>query len=192
VTRLRLRPAHTPEQLARVYAEPHDHRRWNDHTLRVAATTQVARWMVHPAMGAIPAEVSRAADLSCGNGAILDEVPATVKYYGDLAPGYEYEGPIEQTIDDLTNDVDLFICSETLEHLDDPDKVLKKIRSRTGALVLSTPVDAWDDLNEEHYWAWSREDVEEMLTAAGFTPVVYASVDVRPAYPYCFGIWGAR
>lgn len=191
--RQRLRAAYTAEELARIYASPHDHRQWKDHTLRVAATIQVAQWMVHPAMGEIPAQASRVADLSCGNGAIIGAVPAAVKYYGDIAPGYEYEGPIEQTIDDLTHDVDLFICSETLEHLDDPDKVLRKIRSRTESLVLSTPVDAWDDLNEEHYWAWSREDVEGMLTAAGFMPEVYTAVDFRPkGLPYCFGIWGCR
>lgn len=186
MTRQRMRPAHTPEQLAQIYATPHDHTRWKDHHLRVAATIEVAKWMTEDT-GAY-----RAADLSCGNGAILRSLGMPGLHFGDLAPGHRYTGPIEETIEQIP-DVHAFICSETLEHLDDPDAVLKAIRAKTRTLVLSTPVDAWGDTNLEHYWAWSREDVEEMLTAAGFTPVVYTAVDFRPmGLPYCFGIWGAK
>lgn len=183
--RQRLRPAHSPQRLARIYATPHDHRRFPDHLLRVDATIALAQWMAGDA-------IARAADLSCGNGTVLDRVPARTKIFGDLAPGWEYTGPIEETIEQIP-EVDLFVCSETIEHLDDPDTVLKAIRAKSRALVLSTPVEAWGDSNAEHYWAWSREDVEAMLTAAGFTVGVYSCVDFRPlGLPYCFGIWGAR
>lgn len=184
MTRQRLRPAYSPDELARIYATPHDHRRWRDHHLRVAATIEVARWMAGDS-------VHTAADLSCGNGAILEGIPAERKYFGDFAPGHELTGPLEETLERIP-DVDLYVCSETLEHLDDPDKALKAVRAKTETLVLSTPVDAWGDENLEHYWAWSRADVEEMLAAAGFRPVVYSTVDFRPGLPYCFGIWGCR
>lgn len=187
MNRQRLRPAYGPEELARIYATPHDHRRWRDHHLRVNATIEVARWMCVTMGG-----VETAADLSCGNGAILSAIPAHDRHFGDYAPGYAYTGPIEQTIEQIPP-VDLFVCSETIEHLDDPDVVLKSIREKTRWLVLSTPVDAWDDDNLEHYWAWSRDGVEEMLTAANLTPVVYSTLDFRPSgLPYCFGIWGLR
>jgi 2-polyprenyl-3-methyl-5-hydroxy-6-metoxy-1,4-benzoquinol methylase len=90
--------------------------------------------------------------------------------------------------------VQLYICCETLEHLDDPETVLKAIRSKTQNLVLSTPVDAWRDItNPEHYWAWDRAAVEEMLRSAGFTVAVYNALDLRPAGgEYCFGIWWCR
>lgn len=182
-TRIRLRPAHSPGRLAEMYAAPHDHRRWHDHHLRVDATIALAKWLIGDATHAV-------ADLSCGNGAILRAIPATVRVFGDFAPGYEHTGPIEDTIRQIPG-VDLFVCSETIEHLDDPDKVLKLIRQKTNALVLSTPVDAWDDGNEQHYWAWSREGVEEMLTAAGFKAATFMALDFRPmGLPYCFGIWG--
>lgn len=185
MTRKRLRPAYTGEQLAALYAAPHDHRRWRDHHLRVDVTSSVARWMAGGG-------VHRAADLSCGNGAILDALPAKVKHFGDFAPGYAHQGPIEETILRIPN-VDVYVCSETLEHVDDPDLVLRLIRERSATLVLSTPVDAWDDDNPEHYWAWSREDVEAMLTAAGWRLHVYSEVDFRPmGLPYCFGVWGVR
>jgi hypothetical protein len=185
VTRQRLRPAYTEDQLAALYRTPHDHRKWFDHFLRVDVTIAVARWMV-------AGGVHSAADLSCGNGAILQAVPVEVKHFGDLAPGYEYEGPIEKTIKDLPQ-VDLFVCSETLEHVDAPELVLGQIRERARILVLSTPVDAWDDTNPEHYWAWSRDDVEAMLKAAGWRQHVFTTADFRPmGLPYCFGIWGVR
>jgi hypothetical protein len=185
VTRQRLRPAYSDGELAQLYAAPHDHRQWADHHLRVDVTAQVARWVAGDGVGI-------AADLSCGNGAILKATPAMVRHFGDYAPGYEHTGPIEKTIKDIP-EVDLFICSETLEHLDDPDAVLGEIRAKSDTLVLSTPVDAWDDDNPEHYWAWSRDHVEGMLDLAGFTPLVYTELDFRPmGLKYSFGIWAVR
>jgi len=185
MTRQRLRPAWTDDELTHIYAKPHDHRRWLDHHLRVEVTIQVGRWLSGDGAGS-------AADLSCGNGAILRAMPAQRKIFGDFAPGYRITGPIEKTIDEI-GPVGLFVLSETLEHLDDPDAVLKVIRTKTRHLLLSTPVDAWDDSNPEHYFAWSRQDVEDMLAAAGFETVVYNAIDLRPAgYVYQFGVWGCR
>lgn len=185
MTRRRLRPAHSGEELRQMYAVPHDHRNWAGHRLRVSVTREIARWLAGDT-------VDSAADLSCGSGAVLNAVPARRKHFGDFAPGYEFHGPLEQTLLALRR-VDLFLCCETLEHLDDPDAVLALMREKAGKLVLSTPVDAWDDTNPEHYWAWSRADVEAMLFAAGWDPYLYAAADFRlMGLPYCFGIWGAR
>jgi hypothetical protein len=184
VRRERLRPGYDPEKLSEIYAKPHDHRAWTDHLVRVETTKVLA---TH-ALGSIHS----AADLSCGNGAIVDALGAAEVYHGDYAPGYPITGPIEDTVEQIPY-VDAFVCSETIEHLDDPDTVLARIRTKTRALVLSTPVEAWGDHNPEHYWAWDRGSVEEMLAAAGFTPFLYAAVDLRPANAeYCFGIWVCR
>lgn len=182
--RVRLRPAHDPAALAEIYREPHDHTLWLDHKVRVAVTAAFIR--------SLSGRVPSAADLSCGDGAILHAIDATVKLFGDFAPRYEFAGPIEETIARLRQ-VQLFICCETLEHLDDPDPALKAIRQKTETLVVSTPVDAFADTNKEHYWAWDREAVEQMLTEAGFTVVVYNELDLRPANgDYSFGIWWCR
>lgn len=186
MTRKRLRPRYSTKQLQELYRAPHDHRRWPDHHLRVNVTVQVAQWLAGSG-------VDTAADLSCGNGAILEQTPARRKFFGDYAPGYEFHGPIEKTLAELPYDTDLFVCSETLEHVDEPEAVLAGIRANARQLVLSTPIDAWNDTNPEHYWAWSREDVEQMLTAAGWRQHLYTAVDFRPmGLPYCFGIWGVR
>lgn len=180
--RVRLRPAYGLDELSRIYAVPHDHTRWQDHVVRVAATAALAR--------SCAGAVRRAADLSCGDGAVLQAIDARERLFGDFAPGYRFTGPIEATIDEIPP-VDVFVCCETLEHLDDPDLVLKAIRAKTRGLILSTPVDAWGDTNPEHYWAWSRAAVEDMACTAGFEPRVYAELDFRqcPGGEYSFGCW---
>lgn len=186
MTRRRLRPAYTPAQLAEIYAHPHDHSRWEDHRIRVGVTTEVCRWFTRRG------DVHTVADLSCGDGAIARALDAERLILGDYAPGYDHTGPIETTIEQIPP-VDLYICSETLEHLDDPQTVLERIRPKTKYLVVSTPVDRFDDANPEHYWAWDKTGVDEMLTTAGFHVEVYCPLDLRPAgYYYCFGIWGCR
>jgi 2-polyprenyl-3-methyl-5-hydroxy-6-metoxy-1,4-benzoquinol methylase len=165
--------------LRSLYAEPHDHKQFADHVGRVDATIALAREM---------GPMASVADLSCGNGAIANSLDAEEVTLGDFAPGYDICGPIEQTIHQLQS-VDLFICSETIEHLDDPDAVLAAIRSKCKHLVLSTPLTRSDqvDLNTEHYWAFDKEDIEVMLSAAGFTPTHYAEFD--GGY-YLWQIWG--
>jgi hypothetical protein len=187
VNRVRLRAAYDTKALDRIYAAPHDHTKWLDHIVRVQVTAALAR--------SLSGHVPSAADLSCGDGAILKAIDADERYFGDYAPGYApaLTGPIDQTITNIPA-VQLYICCETVEHLDDPDTTLKAIRGKTQNLVLSTPVDAWHDArNPEHYWAWDVEAVEDMLTTAGFTVAVYNELDLRPAGgEYAFGIWWCR
>ena len=192
MTRHRLREAHTENQLTRIYSKQHSHGRWRDHRLRVPTTLATARWLA-------PERVDSAADLSCGDGTILDGVYAETKYYGDFLPGSldRYDnplyGPIESTIGRIPR-VDLFILTETLEHLDDPDEVLYRVRGKSDRMVLSTPVDNWDDANPEHYWAWSRQDVEHMLWQAGFNVDSFVQIDCRmmSRSGYQYGVWGCH
>lgn len=183
--RERLRPAYDPDELATVYAQPHRHFDNADHRLRVAITINLARALV--------GSVGSVADLACGDATVASAVDASRRYLGDLAPGYELTGPIELTIEQILP-VDLFVCTETIEHLDDPDTVLKAIRGKTAALVLSTPVGCFHDRNPEHLWSWDRQAVEAMADVAGFRVDVYAELDLTAAGPdhYAFGIWGLR
>lgn len=182
--RVRLRPAHSGDELARIYAKPHNHTAWLDHKVRVGVTAQFAHQLV--------GHVGSAADLSCGDGTILSALDVDTRYFGDFAPGYDLAGPIDDTIQQIPV-VDLFVCCETLEHLDDPDDTLGRIRDKTKTLVLSTPVDAFGDTNPEHYWAWSREGVEDMLATARFQVLAYTAVDCRPGGgEYMFGVWYCR
>lgn len=185
--RQRLRPMPTADELAAMYAAPHDHTKWQDHIFRVDVTTAIAANLVQ-----VGASV---ADLSCGDAAIAHRLHAALAaklVLGDIAPGYPYHGPIEQTIVEIPP-VDLFICSETIEHLDDPDKVLSAIRAKTDWLVLSTPDGEDNDENPQHVWGWDAEAVEHMLRAAGFEPRVFTALDLRPAgCTYRYQIWACR
>lgn len=191
VERLRLMP--TPEQMAAMYPAPHDHRIYGrGHDERVEATITLAK-------ANIPSwERTVVADLSCGNGEIARRIWTGAPddlHLGDYAgwvaqPGENgYTGAVEQTIFDLPH-VDAYVCSETIEHLDDPGKVLALARSKADHLVLSTPIECWDDYNSEHLWAWDREGVEDLLKRTGWRPFAFDSVDSREYNePYWYGIW---
>jgi hypothetical protein len=182
--RTRLRPMPTPGELKKLYPVPHDHRRWEDHLYRVDVTSAMAALMLAP-LGTV-------ADLSCGNATIARRLERSHRarlVLGDFAPGYEHTGPIEETLDRISP-VDLFILSETLEHLDNPDALLTRLRAKTKKLILSTPDGEADNSNPEHVWGWDAEEVDRMLRAAGFTPQVHATVDTRPAgFLYSYQIW---
>jgi hypothetical protein len=190
--RTRLREAHSPEELARLYAVPHRHDRWPDHRLRVAETIGVGRELGVPSV---------IADLSCGDAVIPRALAAAPRgasrvILGDIAPGYEMHGPIEITLSQITH-VGLFICAETAEHLDDPDAVLARIRDKADALLLSTPLGETGGRNPEHYWGWDEAGARKMLEDAGWRPEIYRDVAYRPdpAEPWDpadYQIWGCR
>lgn len=193
--RTRLRSMPTAAQLAELYRKPHDHRQWPDHLLRVSTSIAVGAWLLRDLEGVT------IADLSTGDAAIphgiavqlgQNEVPTWTRL-GDFAPGYAVQGPIEETVEYLDDDsVDLFVCSETIEHLADPDTVLKRIRAKAHRLLLSTPIGEHDPtLNPEHVWGWDVEAVCQMLVAAGWRPTVINELRFSD-YLYNFMIIGAE
>lgn len=183
-----LRPFYTPEQLPAIYSRPYNHTRWEDHKIRVRVTIDIARIICDH----IKAET--AADLSCGDGAILAglQLPRENCIYGDFVriPQLDYLGTIEDNITRIP-DIDLFILSETLEHVEQPSQLLHNIRSKTRALILTTPEGETGDENPEHYWGWDRTDIRDMLTTTGFTPRTMTLLDPHVAGGYTYQIWGA-
>jgi hypothetical protein len=185
--RIRLRPAYSAAELATLYAVPHAHEYWPDHRLRVAETIRLAKELSVPDV---------VADLSCGDAAIGRALAPATLILGDVAPGYELCGPLEQTLEVIPH-VGLFICSETIEHLDDPDAVLAAIRAKADALVLSTPLGETTDRNPEHYWGWDTEGVGAMLAAAGWKTVIQRDVHYVPEpgenwMAASYQLWGCR
>jgi len=176
--RLQLRDFYGPEELARVYGRRYDHTLWGDHVLRVARTAQILREM----------QPTSVADLSCGDAAIVAQAGLQdVAVLGDMVPGWPMCGPLERTIQEIAP-VDVFVCSETLEHLQDPDAALTAIREKADRLLLSTPAGETDDRNPEHYWGWDVEDVDEMLAAAGWSTRSYELLHGQSGV-YSFQIW---
>ena len=181
--RIRLRPAYESGELAKIYQRPHQHSGWFDHKVRVEATIAVAKHFT---------PVDSIADLSAGDATIINALDAKKKYIGDYAPGYEFTGPIEATIKQIPK-VDMFICSETLEHIDDPDALLFDIRSKTKYLVLSTPIGETGTNNPEHYWGWDAEAIGGMLYKADFESLILNRLNfLSGEYVYNYQIWVAR
>ncbi|GGK61393.1 hypothetical protein Sme01_03130 [Sphaerisporangium melleum] len=178
--RRQLRPFYTPDQLAQVYARPYDHTRWADHVERVARTVQVLD-VFAAATGA-----ETVADLSCGDGAIVAQ--STHLWRATHLGDYTTTGPIEQTLATLPQ-VDMFVCSETLEHVEDPDGLLAGIRARASHLLLTTPCGEDDDANPEHYWGWDTDDLREMLTGAGWSDCQVELFTPQSVAYYTFQIW---
>jgi hypothetical protein len=179
VTRFRLRDAR-PEGEAPFYAGRYPggyrHDVWPDHVERVNASVgMLLRWQTR---------FCTAADLSCGDGAILRGLPGLGQVWlGDLNPSAPAEWPegtawtlepgaLPDSLDGLPESVDLYVLSETIEHMDDPDGLLRAIRGHARYLFLSTPVEEQADSgNTEHYWSWGVSDVHDMLTDAGWSPL---------------------
>lgn len=162
----RLRPAYAPEELRDVYPQQYDHTRWPDHIQRVEATVDFIHAMT------VSGQRRIVADLSCGDAEIAKRIEGTkLLLLGDYVKNenYAYYGRIEHTVE-LLGYVDLFILSETLEHIDDPHRLLVKIREHASYLVLTTPLDEQDAGNPEHYWGWDEAGVRDLLEQSGWTP----------------------
>jgi hypothetical protein len=179
VTRFRLRDARpegeAPFYTAR-YPDGYRHDIWADHVERVDASVEM--------LLGYRSRFRTAADLSCGDGAILRGLPDLEQVWlGDLNPSAPAEWPegtawtlepgaLPDSLGNLPEPVDLFVLSETLEHVDDPDVLLRAIRKHARYLFLSTPVEERADSgNTEHYWSWGVSDVHDMLTDAGWSPL---------------------
>lgn len=182
-----LREFHDEQTLKQIYAKPHDHAIYGrGHGIRVETTKALAKDM------ASMFRCKSVADLSCGNGAIAKSLGIQEVILGDFAPKYQYVGPLEENLPKIKN-VDMYVCSETLEHLEDPLGALKMIREKSCVLVLSTPIENWNDTNAEHYWSWDRDGIESLLSQSGWTPNIFAYLDTTVfGEPYIYGMWGCK
>lgn len=194
VTRRQLRPFHDEQTLAKIYDHPYDHTFWSDHVQRVA-------WTVANGVALVERrQTVSLVDLSCGDGAVLRGIQAGVRHevdvtFGDMvfADHLDLIGKIEDTLESFSTHArpwNMLVLTETLEHLEDPDLVLRLARSRFDSLLVTTPIDETDAHgNEEHYWSWSEDDVLDMLTTAGWMPELRDRLNTGF---YDYQLWGCR
>jgi hypothetical protein len=176
----RLRPAYDADTLKQVYAQQYDHTHWDDHIQRVQATLNfIHEWTTSSQRRIV-------ADLSCGDAAIARGIQDTrLVILGDYVENdeYAYHGQIEHTID-LIGYVDLFVLSETLEHIDGPHQLLNKIRQHATHVVITTPLDEQDEGNPEHYWGWDNFGMLDILEQTGWKSVRYEPFVPQVPQPY--------
>lgn len=191
--RVRLRDAY-PDPVA-FYAERYpngyDHTVWPDHVERVNATVRFAWENVLP---------ESIADLSAGSyGFIARDLQSRTDtldrpiWLSDLLriEGHADHGPVEETLGRIPL-VDLLICSETLEHLDDPEAFLRRAREKCSRLLVTTPEGETDpDQNPEHYWGWDSDGVMDLLITCGWRPFAH-QLFTPSCGPYTFQMWICR
>lgn len=140
-------------------------------------------------------KVASLADMSAGDGRVprsLAEYSGIEPLLGDYTPGlYPYSGTYQQTVPMLPV-VELFVSTNTVEHLNDPDGDLALIRTRCEKMLLVCPIDE-EDAGGQHLWYWTRGGVEDMFTAAGFQQEAYCELDENPVWEHFkFGMWALR
>lgn len=74
---------------------------------------------------------------------------------------------------------EVIVCTEMLEHLEDPHGFLRDLKSRGVVYgVFSSPKNETADHHEwNHAWAWDREGYAKMFEDAGWEVVAHTDVD---------------
>jgi len=190
----------TPEEIEAGYAHPQAQAHGPEGYLHGNLANCKNRFIhqnVEVAFGEGFGKVGSIADMSCGDARVARSlaeysgIEPILGDYGDWNDGYQYQGPLSETVPQLPV-VDLYICTNTIEHLNDPDADLKLIREHCHNMLLSCPIDEYD-AGGEHLWFWSREGVEDIFKAAGFEQLAYCELDENPVWEHFkFGIWALR
>lgn len=187
----RVRDYPSAAELAAMYRHPTDASRWPEHVLRCELTIALARDRF-PVRNVV-------VDLSAGDGRVARALSTREVVLGDLAAGEHLHlvGPLEQTIGELPPAfADVFVLGETLEHVDDPELVLRLIRRHARGLVLSTPLNEPAGVNPEHVWRWDLDGIRELLDATGWHPTgtLTAELELGPHWPagYRVQVWTAE
>ncbi len=162
-----------------LYKHPYDHKKWHEHVARVAATVDITQRLIDQ-LGHVTV-----ADLSMGDGAIT-------KALTNVTIQHARDGDIEHDVLEI-DPVDLFICTETIEHLRAPWTVLEAIARKTKWLVLSTPLDeSPEDGNWEHYWSFTEDDVATLLWQSGFRGNRVLFLIKQEGWVYTYQLWTAE
>ncbi len=176
------------------YQVARDNNTWPDHVLRYLATAAAIAWL----------RPDSVCDPACGDGSVVSTLNM-------LMPVRAYLSDISQPSIDalreshsrsvvcmdaterlvtLPETVDVVILTEFLEHIEDPDAMLRVARSRANHLVASSPVSEAGG-NPEHLWSWDTDGYRTMLIATGWEPVSLQLVSFE-TFPYTFQIWTAK
>lgn len=189
----KLRPFYPADKLHELYGHAYQPDQWIEHKLRLDATIDIAVRL------ATMQQLHTVADLSCGDrtvvNALHDRIGMECVATNDITTGV----PIDVALNEWWNAgpdtlpvVDLFICTETIEHLEAPWTVLEKIAAKTKWLLLSTPLDEKEDENNwEHYWSFTSTDVAELLRQSRFN-MLHCDVLMNDHWVYRYQVWTGR
>jgi len=170
---------------------------WVDHVFRTNVTAGLIASL----------KPTSAMDPACGDGSILlaaaklVHIPAL--FFGDVSvPNIDAIPQVQGIATNCGDILDSFekfprvnvvVLTEILEHLPDPDLIVREARAKGDFLLASSPVieaNERDD-NPEHLWGFDEEGYAELLSANGWQPFVRNRLTFRD-FPYIFQFWIAR
>lgn len=174
---------------------------WPDHRLRTLVTASAIAWI----------EPQSVIDPACGDGSIVlaadklwgiervwlsdlsePNILALVVRLDGTRPEWSLSrAPIEQTMG-IVGEYDVIVLTEILEHLEDPDAMLRLASTKARFVVASSPEmrPGQDDTNPEHLWMFDREGYRGLLAGNGWRTVQYTHLNFSSEYD--FQIWVAE
>lgn len=156
-------------------------------------------------------EPNTVCDPACGDATVVMQAhkisPIQHAILGDLSPTTLHEivprdlpfsnerhvSDVYVTVGNL-DQVDAIVLTEIIEHLEDPDALLRLAATKASWLVASSPiVPDGNDHTEQHLWAFDVEGYREMLVESGWTPKVWMTANCED-HPYASGfqVWGCE
>jgi 2-polyprenyl-3-methyl-5-hydroxy-6-metoxy-1,4-benzoquinol methylase len=140
-------------------------------------------------------------DLGCGDGGLLSTLDRVRRWGYDLTPTAPTAGRARgvdvrylDVIHDEPEWADIAVCTEMLEHLEDPHTFLARVFAHCTGLVCSSPATENDREHYEHHlWAWDVDGFRTMVENAGWRVLrhdrvswyqVLAAVRPGPLHPW--------
>jgi len=126
-------------------------------------------------------------DAGCGGQPYRHLIPSTVTYQGldtvEAKNKFGYSRPDTMYVEGnkwpiSTGTIDAVLCTEVLEHTEEPAEVLQEISRclRTGGrLIMTVPLSARWHFIPFDYWRFTPSGVERLLNSAGFENIVINS-----------------
>lgn len=122
--------------------------------------------------------VNSVIDLGCGDGGLLSLIQDEVPAWGYDLQQTNVDASVARAADVRYGDVltgdlewgDLAVMTELIEHLVDPDQLLRRVGRHCEFIVASSP---WSETEENHYayhaWCWDQDGYVQLLERNGFT-----------------------
>lgn len=167
-----------------VYTEPLHHLN-NKQTPRIFLVAGLVKYLEHHY------GVKKLTDLGCGDGGLLrllsqtspfiklkgiDIAEANVNYANKELASLDIKYADFTKMDSIKSEV--IVCCETLEHLDDPKKLLKSLD--TKYIIVSVPMNENAKRNSRyHLWAWNEDEFQKTIKDCGYKIIHTVRVNVR-------------